>query len=101
MDLVCQNLGICRASIIFQIFCQVNRSLYYLVRCHGKEWTDKKGKRIQSNWKSLRTQAEIDEDRNQPMIEPIRENNPLEEKIMTNWTEIRAKYEETCTIHLI
>ena len=28
------------------------------------------------------------------MVEPIRENNPLEEKIKSNWTEIRAKYEE-------
>ena len=28
------------------------------------------------------------------MVEPIRENNPLEEKIEANWREIRAKYEE-------
>lgn len=68
-----------------------------LVRCHEKEWTDKKGKPIKSNWKSCRTEAEIEKDRNNSHPEPLvdfEDIDPLKEKIKSNMTEIRAKYEE-------
>ena len=35
---------------------------FFLDRCHAKEMFTKKGKKIESNWKSVRTRGEMDEE---------------------------------------
>ena len=81
--------------------------LVFLERCHKKPWFDKTGQEIQSNWKSVRTQAEIDADKNRMALDADRDRtnldslaylledrDPLELQIESNWSEIKRKYRD-------
>ena len=61
-----------------------------LIRCRDKKMTDKKGKKIHSNFKSLYAPFESQED-------AIVEKTPVDLLIESNWEKIKTKYEDYIT----